>query len=834
MKYNTTKQTPELQAPTPTGDSILKRILRQSLPHLAAIALFWGISFVYFAPEVLNDKAMTQGDVKGVSGWGKDLVDYREKTGDYAYWSNRMFGGMPWNYCYGPPSHNVFTYASHILYIIAPGRDMRYLFFYMLGFYIFMMCLGCKSWLGVIGAIGYTFATYNLIILEAGHLNKALVMATMAPVIGGIILCYRKKYITGALVTIVSLGLNIVWSHQQISYYLLIMILILAVVYLIYAIREKTVVDYFKSSAVLLVAAALAIAPEAGSLITKSDYTKDTMRGGSVLKQTAKGEQASSGLEIDYAYMWSYGQAETFTLLIPNLYGASSHYNLGSESELYQKLKPTGQADYAKYAPAYWGGDLRKSFTSGPVYVGAIICFLFVLGLIIVKGREKWWLLAATIASIILAWGRHFADINNFLFYHLPMYNKFRTPEMALVMAEVTMAALAILAFKAVFDSKDKRTLLKPLYISASITGGICLIVALFGSSLMSFSSDHDLRYPEWFVNALVSDRKSMAIGDAWRSLLLIAGAAGVLWFFISKKTGAMIPTLIIGVLIFIDLWAVDKRFINYDSFIPAKTANRIVPTEIDNFILKDNKNGSRVLNRAKDTFNEAETSFFHRSIGGYSPAKLRRYQDIIDYYLSGVNTPSILNMLNTGYVIMPTKEGTPTIEKNPDALGNAWFVSNIEWANSPDEEITALKDINPAQTAVIDKEWQSKLSGWEALQGADSTAAISLKEMVTPGNFIYESTSAKPLLAVFSEIFYKTWKAYIDGTEVTPVRVNYILRGLAVPAGAHKIEFKCIDEVYIKSARISVAASWISGLAVLGLLVFAVLGGRKDKNNSP
>lgn len=802
--------------------------LKKSLPHILAVLLFLGLSVIYFAPEVFDNKGLMQGDVTSAQGWGKDLVDYYKETGEHAFWSNRMFAGMPHNYAYGAPIFNIFSYVSRVFSLYFLSGNAFVVFLSLIGFYIFMIALGCRHWLSIIGAIAYAFASFNLISIHAGHVNKCLVMATMAPVIGGIILCYRKKYLWGSIVTLVFTGLNVLWSHQQISYYLLMMILVLAVVYLIYAIREHTLPDYFKSSAILLVVGLLAIAPALGSLMNSADYVKETMRGGAVLKADPDGKKESSGLDIDYAFNWSYGKGETMTLLIPNFYGASSHYDIGTDSECYHFFSRNGQAaqgkQFCQYAPAYWGD---QPFTAGPVYVGAVVCFLFVLGLLIVQGPERWWLLAVTLISFVLSWGKN-AGINEFLFHHLPLYNKFRTPSMALVIAEVSMVALAVLAVKTFLEYKDERKkLLRPLYISAGITGGLCLLYALFGGSVMRFTSQADTQnfgqYPDLLM-ALVSDRQSLLSADAWRSFVFIALAAAALWLYIrtSYKTGYLLA--IFGILIFIDAWTVDKRFLNHDSFVPKKKSREIVATEADKLILQDKDPNYRVLNLTKSTFNESETSYFHKSIGGYSPAKLRRYQDIIDYHFSqqGIN-PNVLNMLNTRYIIVPTQQG-PQVQKNDRALGNVWFVNEIQWVNSPDEEIVALNDFDPSQKAVIDMVWKEKLADWEQLQHAtDSAASIRLTNYVNPGHLLYESNSTQPRLAVFSEVFYKTWRAYIDGQEVSPVRVNYILRGLKVPAGQHKIEFKCIDEVYLRSAKISMTGSIIVGIVLIGLLGFAL-----------
>jgi hypothetical protein len=799
----------------------MNKKLKKILPHIVAILIFFVLNAVYFAPIVFENKDLVQGDLTSVGGWGKDLADYHMETGDYAFWSNRMFGGMPANYTYSPPMVNVFSYIVQNIWYILPG-NLALVFLYLLGFYIFLVAIGCKPWLSIIGAIAYAFASYNLIIIGAGHANKCLVMATMAPAIGGIILCYRKKYLWGAIVTLLFTGINVVWGHQQISYYLLLMIVVLAIVYLVYAIKEHTLTDYIKSSAILIVVAVLAIAPEAGKLISTAEYTKETMRGGAVLQPNEEGKKTSSGLEIDYAYQWSYGKGETMTLLIPNFYGAGSHYDIGKDSESYKVLRPTGQAEqFCKYAPMYWGD---QPFTAGPVYVGAIVCFLFVFGLQIVKGREKWWLLVATILSFVLSWGRHFPLVNDFLFYHLPLYNKFRTPSMALVIAEVTMVTLGILAIKTFLEQEDKRKYLKPLYIAAGLTGGLCLIYALLGGALMSFSAlvdENYKNYPE-LLSALVADRKHMLTTDAWRSFFFIALSAGALWLYVRKPYQTTYLMAFLGVLILTDLWTVDKRFINYDSFVPRKKAYEIVATPADQQILQDKDPNYRVFNLTKNPFQESETSYFHKSIGGYSPAKLRRYQDIIDYHLSQSLNPNILNMLNTRYLITPGEQG-PRVQRNNLALGNVWFVNQLQWVDSPDEEIVALKDFNPSETAVIDAVWKDKLSGWETLQGTDSAAVIQLTDYANPGYLIYESSSSKPRLAVFSEVFYKTWHAYIDGVEAPLVRVNYILRGLAVPAGNHKIEFKCVDDVYYKGAKISMTGSIIVGIVLIGLFGYAV-----------
>ncbi len=803
---------------------------KKFVPHLLAVLLFFALTAVYFAP-VFQGKDLRQGDNVGSMGWGKDARDYHEATGDYSYWSGAMFSGMPANYTFSPQPVNIFSAADKVLTLSMFGISRRHvgvIFLTFVCFYIFLLSIGCKSWLSIAGSIAYTLCSYNLIIIGAGHMNKSLVMATMAPVIGGVILCYRGKLLRGALIALVFAGLNIFWSHQQISYYLLLTLLILAVVYLIYAIREKWLRLYMKATAVLLAVAVLAILPALGLLIPSADYAKDSMRGGAVLEQ--QDGSKTSGLDIDYAYQWSYGIGETLTLLVPNIYGASSHYNLGTDSQMYRTLAPRIGAGEARQivsaAPTYWGD---QPFTSGPVYVGAVVCFLFVLGLFVVKGKEKWWLLAATILSLLLSWGKNFLEINEFLFYNLPLYSKFRTPSMALVIASLTMVTLAILAVKCVLQIKksgDKKSidvLTKNIYISAGITGGICLVLALFGGSMFNFIGVTDGQLPDILLGALCDDRANMLAADAWRSFGFIAVAFILLYSYIRFGFKTDYLTIALALLFLVDLWPVDKRFLSYDDFVAKRKSTEILPTEADKIILQDKHPNYRVLNLASNTFNEAYTSYFHKSIGGYSPAKLRRYQDIIDYYLSRSINMNVINMLNTRYVIVPTEEGT-TVQRNPDAMGNCWLADRIEWVENPNEEIAAIADFDPCEVAFIDNEWKDVIGGAEISDTpVDSSEYIKMTEYKNPGNILYESNSVAPRMAVFSEVYYKTWKAYIDGKEATPVRVNYILRGLPIPAGKHTIEFRCIDDLMIFSAKLSLYGSILVGIVIV-LLCMAIV----------
>lgn len=798
----------------------VKPLVKRSLPHVWAILIFFVLSAGYFAPLIFQNKSMGQSDVHSVYGIHQEDRDCVKATGQHTDWSNMLFGGMPNT---GSEGVNVYSKLGRVVMGGLPVLHAGILFFYMLGFYILLCVLGCRSWLSVIGAVAYAFSTYNILIIDAGHANKCWAMACMAPIVAGVILCFKGRYIWGALTTLVFTGLHIMYSHQQITYYLLMILVIVAIAYAVDAFRNKRMKTYLKGGVVAVAMALISLLPSLGAWWVTYDYSKDTMRGGSVLQQNADGKSESAGLERDYAFQWSYGKMESFTLLIPGFYGGSSHYRLGEDSELYQLLRPSGQTAFAQNAPMYWGD---QPFTAGPVYMGAVICFLFLLGLFVVKGPEKWWLLAVTALSLLLSWGRNLPGFNNFLFDHLPLYNRFRTPSMALVMAELSMVVLAVLAVKTLLDNpQEKQRYTRDLLYAAGITGGICLFFALFGKSIFDFSGATDAAYqlPDWIMQAVYADRAALLTGSALRSLLFIALAAGTLWLYLKRSfaPGRIIALLLIFVLV--DLWQLDRKYVGDHSFLSARSVNTVLPTALDNMILADTDPDYRVFNVTVNTFNDASTSRFHKSVGGYSPIKMRRYQDIIDYHLSHNLNVKVLNMLNTRYFIAPDASGQPTVQRNVAALGNAWFVEKIRWVNSPDEEIRALYDFDPAKDAVIDTVWRSAV-GQVVFPGGDSVSDnIRLVEYY-PNALKYEYTASTQRPAVFSEVYYKTWKAFVDGREVPLYRVDYILRGVTLPEGNHVLELKCRNPIKAASGPITNAGSVINVLLILGLTAWGTL----------
>lgn len=782
---------------------------RKVLPHVWAVLIFIVLSAAYFAPVVFGDKTMGQGDVHSWSGSQNEARVCYEQTGEHPHWSNMLFGGMP---NVGGEGYNVYGKIFPRLVMGGlPVLSAGILFFYMLGFYILMCVLGCRSWLSILGAVAYAFSTYNLLIIDAGHANKCWAMACMAPILAGVIQCFKGKYLSGALITLIFTGLHVMYSHQQITFYLMFMLLAAAVAYGIQAFRQKRMKTYLKGCLVAMAMAVVSVVPSIGSWLVTYDYSKDTMRGGAVLQSDPDGQKESSGLDIDYAFQWSYGKMESFTLLVPGIYGGSSHYYLGPDSETY---KITGGRQ--RMAPLYWGD---QPFTSGPVYVGAIVCFLFILGLFVVKGPEKWWLLAVTVLSLMLSWGKHLSWFNDFLFYHLPLYNRFRTPSMALVIAEISMVAMAVLSVKALLENtKEKGGYVRDMAYAFGITAGICLFFALFGKSMFGFSSATDAAYPDWLQKTLLEDRAGLLVSNSMRSFAFILLTAVCLWLYMKKNLRKEWLVGILSVLVLVDLWTLDRRYVGEQSFVPARSVKAVIPSDIDRMILADTDPDYRVLNVTVNTFNDASTSNFHKSVGGYSPMKLRRYQDIIDYHLSRRLNVQVLNMLNTKYFIAPDASGQPMVQRNVAALGNAWFVDSIHWVNSPDEEIVALYDFDPAKVAVIDREWQEKV-GMDHLSIPENTDdAIRLVEYY-PNALKYEYTASQERPAVFSEVYYKTWKAYVDGEEVPLYRVNYILRGLTLPQGKHVVQFKCRNPLIVRSKILTNVGTTLNILLILALV---------------
>ncbi|MBQ8530343.1 MAG: YfhO family protein [Parabacteroides sp.] len=817
----------------------MRTFIKKSWGHLIAFLIFVALVTTYFSPVQLDGKVIRQGDTQQFEGMSRELVTLQnDDSGDIVAWLGSMFSGMP-SYqvtvANKPEVHlgiankvlSIFDYSSARIVLIA-----------LICFYILMCVMGMSKWLAILGAIAYAFASYNFIILEAGHITKAYVIAYMPLTVAGMYLLFRKKYLWGVTLFTFAVATSIRENHLQITYYLVFLCAFIYLGYVYEKMKSKDWKQLLKVSLLLLGSICLAVLPNIDSLYANWELSKTSTRGATELTiSTPNGEKVSSGLDKDYAFAWSYGRGELMTLLVPNAYGGSSAGILGPDSELYKELRKKGtQVGKELHAPTYWGD---KSFTSGPVYFGALICFLFVLGMFLIKNPMKWWLFICSLFFILLALGRNFDSFNSLMFHYLPMYNKFRTVEMALVIPGLIFPMIAIWGLKEFFSGKlDDVLIKKGLFISLIFTGGICFLLWLMPNLFLNFHSVYDTQYqlPDWYYNALLLDRASLASSDALRSLsFILLGASLLFWFYVSKDRKKITKYVISGMIVFVlvDLWVVDRRYLNESNFISKGQRNDVHKMTIaDSEILKDKDPSYRVLN-LNNPFNETNTSYYHKSIGGYHAAKLRRYQELIDFrlgreissligslqnaqsaedlYKTFTQCPS-LNMLNMRYIIY-NPEQAPL--KNPFAYGNAWFVDTIKFVNNADEEIMALETLNPLKEAVVDKQFKTELVSFSPQ--IDSMATISLNSY-RPNKLVYTSNSRTEQLAVFSEIYYQPgWKAMIDGNEVPHFRVDWTLRALLVPAGKHEIVFEFRPDSYITASYI---ASYSSLLLLLLFLV--------------
>ncbi len=798
---------------------IMKFDAQKVLPYLTAVVLFLILSLAYFSDQ-MEGKVMKQSDTDTYRGMSKEIIDYREQTGEEPLWTNSMFGGMPAYLISVRYPYNILGEVHSVL-SIGHYRPASFLFLSMLVFFIAMLMFGVNPWLSIIGSVAYAFSSFFLIFIEAGHLTKVQAMAYLPGIVASIYYAYKKKVWVGSLLLAVFLGIQIMVNHLQITYYTLMIVVIMMAFILWDAIKEKTLSDFFKRSMIIGVAVMLAIGVNFPNLWLTYEYGKYSTRGKSEL--SADKNHATSGLDKDYIVSWSYGVDETFTLLVPNFKGGKSIGSVGKDSKTYQLLAqnyPPAQLDnVTKQLPLYFGD---QPFTSGPLYLGAIIIFLFLVGLFLVKGNFRWWILLATILAIMLAWGKHFMGFTNIFLDYMPGYNKFRSVSTILIIAEFTFPLLAILSLQRIFfDKIEKDEMMKALKWSTGILGGLLLLFWLLPKMFVNFSAPTDATYLEQgateFVNALKSDRQYMFRVDAFRSLVFILLAAGTLFFVFTKKLKTNYAIGIIGLLLLIDLWGVDKRYVNSDNFV-SKSIDKVPfqKTQAFDMILKDKALDFRVFNLTVSPFNDASTSYYLKSIGGYHGAKMERYQELIEHQISK-NNIHVLNMLNTKYFIIPDRStNQPYVQMNPGALGNAWFVKGYQLVANADSEINALTKFDPASLAIVDKRFEDKVKNFKSQQ--DSTASINLIEY-KPNHLIYDFESKVPQLTVFSEIYYSEgWQAYIDSQPTDHFRVNYILRAMVIPKGKHKIEFDFHPKGYFTGNKVALASSILLILIALGI----------------
>lgn len=820
----------------------IKETFRPALPHLVAVIVFLTISAVYFYPA-LEGKVLQTNDGTVARNSSKEIRDFREKTGEEPLWTNAMFGGMPAFVISTRYPGNLLKYADSVIRIIK--LPIGSIFLTMLGFYILLLLFRVKPWLAIAGALAYGLSTYFFFILAAGHNTKAIAIAYMAPVIGGVYYAYRYEAIKGALITGFFLTLQIIANHPQITYYAFLCILVFIIVEFIYSLKQKNILRFVKSSAILVIPVLLAIGINFAALYTTYEYGKYSIRGKSDLITDNK--IYTSGLNKDYATQWSYGIDETLTLLIPDFKGGAN-MPFSSNSETVTALKKNNAGQYAGQFYKYWG---TQPWTDGPVYVGAIVVFLFIMGLMIVKGPEKWWLLAATILSVMLAWGKNFMPLTSFFLDYFPGYNKFRAVTMTLVIAELCMPLLGILALRNILDgTTSKKELMKALKIALGIAGGITVIFILFPGLSGNFVSPNDPpQLPAWLSSAMKSDRQSMVRNDAFRSLVFILLAAAVLLGFYLERIKKEYAIMLLGLFFITDMYPVNKRYMKNEKFVtPSASRKASAPSFADNEILKD-QSYYRVLNLTVSPFNDASTSLYHKSIGGYNGAKMRRYNELIDsvLYPEMVKIASIaqqaksmedvapvtkslpgLNMLNTKYIILDPS--IPPLVNN-DILGNAWFADTVIFASSANEELSLVNKIDPSGQAVVDAKFRDLVKSQSyPVKTGDKIELTSYK----PNELIYKYSAAGERLAVFSEIYYPAgWKAFIDGKEQEHLRANYVLRAIVVPEGDHELKFEFRPASYYTGNKISLASSIIFILLVAGYFGTVLLR-KKAHGNDP
>ena len=821
--------------------------LRKCLPDLLAVILFAVLAFAYFFPADTEGRILYRHDSAAGKGAGQEMSEYRQRTGETTRWTNSLFSGMP-TYQMAPAygSGKVLDQVANAYHLWLPDY-VWYLFAYLLGFYILLRAFDFRQMLAALGSIVWAFSTYFLIIIAAGHYWKVMALAYLPPMIAGIVLAYRGKYLWGFVVTAIFAALEVQANHVQMTYYYLFIILAMIVAYLVDAIRKKQMAHFAKATAVCAAAAVIGICINLSNLYHTWEYSKESMRGKSELVKKNSANQTSSGLDRDYITQWSYGVDETWTLLVPNAKGGASVPMVMNETAM--EHADNNYLPIYQQIGQYWG---EQPGTSGPVYVGAFVLFLFVLGLFIVKGPMKWALLAATILSILLSWGRNFMPFTDFFLDYVPMYAKFRTVASILVIAEFTIPLLAMLALKRIVDDPQ---VLKEKFnyavVSFAVTAGACLLFIFFPGMFdyISSSEMHALsQFPadqlQPLLNNLTEMRAAMFTADCRRSLFIICAGCVLLYLYVRGKMGKQWLVAIVAIVCLLDLWSVNKRYLNDGMFVEKSQRDQpIVKTATEDQILRDTSLDYRVLNLASNTFNENETSYYLKSIGGYHPAKLRRYQEVIDAYISkemqklypavakaqgdmtqvpGDSIFPVLNMLNTKYFILPLEGGQTVPVQNPYALGNAWLVGKVTYGDNANAELDLGGKIDLRHEAVADKRFKETI-GEGVKQEGISLVKITKYE---PNQLTYEVESQKGGVVVFSENYYPGWTATVDGKDVDVARVNYILRAINVAPGKHTVQLSFFPTTVDTTERIAYASYAI----LLAVIVVLVVLRRKKK----
>lgn len=808
----------------------MKLSAKAFLKTFFALVFFVVASLAYFYP-VLQGKAIYQSDIAQYKGMAKERNDYKETTGEESYWTNSAFGGMPTYQLGANYPHDYVKKLDRLIRFLPRPAD--YLFLYFLGFFVLMLCLKVEYRLAVMGALGFGLSTYLIIILGVGHNAKAHALGYIPMVLGGIVLVFRKKYLLGFILTAIAMALEISANHYQMTYYFGLLVLILGLVQLIRSIKKKTIKHFLISVGILVGAVILGIATNATGLLATQEYAKWSTRGKSELTINPDGtpKAATNGLDKDYITYYSYGVFESLDLFVPRLMGGSGNEDLGKNSKVYKYLVEQGasrkQAEELSGLFLYWGPH-PGSGPAGPAYIGAIVIFLFVLSLFLYKKKHRWWLIGGILLSLLLSWGKNFPVFTNFMIDYFPLYNKFRAVSSIQVVLELCFPVLAILGLnELVKKSVKKKAKFNALKYSVLIAAGLCVLI-LGLQVFLDFIGQNDDVYRRGFGDTLYevmqNDRRAAYTNDTLRSLMYVLVTAFVLWLFIKEKINKNIAAIAIGVLLVLDLGGVAKRYVNESDFIRQRQVeNPFQASNVDKQILTDTAI-FRVFDPSEG-LNGSRTSYFHKSLGGYHAAKPAKMQDLLEFHLVN-NNLQVLNMLNVKYIVQQDEEGRRYPGLNPDANGNAWFISKIVPVTNANEAITALSDFDSKTEAVVDTQNYPTIK--QLSYAVDSTANIRLTDY-RPNRLTYEANNSSAGFAVFSEMHYpKDWQAYLDGKSVEHIRVNYALRGMKVPAGNHKIEFKFEPEVVETGSKIALASNILLGLLIIGGIVFSFIAPRR------
>jgi len=804
----------------------MKKSLQSVWPHLAVLLFFTIVSLAYFSP-VLQGKKIFQSDIVQYTGMAKQHNDFRAETGEETYWTNSAFGGMPTYQLGAQYPHNYIKKLDLTIRFLPRPAD--YLFLYLLGFYLLLLSLKMDFKLAAVGALAFGFSTYLIIILGVGHNAKAHAIAYMPMVLAGIFLVFRRKYLLGFFVTCIAMALEICANHYQMTYYLLLLILVIGIVYLIDAVKKKTLPHYFKSVGIMAAGVLIAIGLNATNILATQEYAKESTRGASALTINPDGspKEGSSGLSKEYITEYSYGITESFNLFISRFMGGGNVEDVGTNSATYEYLmkrglNPNQAADFVSAVPTYWG---QQPIVAAPAYIGAVVFFLAFLGIFLLRGKHRYWLIVGSVMALMLSWGKNFDFLTNFFIDYFPLYNKFRAVSSIQVIIELCLPVLAIFGvYKMVSSKVSEEDKIKALKYSAGILGGLCLLFLFFKNSFFDFVGGKDglyiQAYGHDFMDAIREDRKSLFVKDTLRSLGFVVVTAGLLWMFLKEKLKLNTLYVLIGLLFILDLVPVNKRYVNNDNFVAARQmSNPFSEYPADKEILKDDGH-YRVYDLTTSPFANARASFFHNSLGGYHAAKPGRMQELYEFYMD-FGKLEVFNMFNVKYFLEQDDEGRVLASMNPISNGNAWFVEEVNIVETADEEILSIGETNTKQTAIVHQEFESLIPN--RIFEVDSLASIKLIE-VRPNYLYYETENTLPGLAVFSELYYPYgWNAYINGKAVEHFRANYAIRALMVPEGFNKIEFKFEPKVVQKGSSIALASSILLLLLLIGGVFFGI-----------